>query len=297
MTRWSYLAAAAILVLVGNTSSFAQGNSHRNKDKGSPPSRNTLPPPTAIGRSTGATPFAWLDDASLMRPGGVWFGISLARWAGTDISEIDVPVVDVAIGLTPRLQIGASVPRVVGSSDSAGAAGGLGTTYFNAKIGVLNVEPLGFRMAIAPTLEVLSGSALEAAPDQRRMQWGLPASAEIERGSARVYASTGYFSRGVWFAGAGGGWQATPRLATSVSFSRAWSTTVSADPTVPSPNRNEVSAGAFYSLKSNLGVFGTVGHTIATDDADGAGMTVSIGISLMVQPAGERIVKARRRKV
>ena len=294
MTRWSYLAAAAILVLVGTTSSFAQGNSNRNKDKdkGSPPSRNTLPPPTAIGRSTGATPFAWLDDASLMTPGGVWFGISLARWAGTDVSEIDVPVVDVAIGLTPRLQIGASVPRVVGSSDPAGAAGGLGTTYFNAKIGVLNVEPLGFRMAIAPTLEVLSASALDAAPDQRRMQWGLPASAEIDRGSARVYASTGYFSRGVWFAGAGGGWQATPRLGASVSLSRAWSTTSSLDPTVPSPRRNEVSGGAFYSLKPTFGVFGSVGHTLATDDADGAGMTVSIGMSLIVPPR-VRIVKKR----
>ena len=203
------------------------------------------------------------------------------------------PVVDVAIGLTPRLQIGASVPRVVGSSDPAGAAGGLGTTYFNAKILVRDVESLGFKMAVAPTLEVLSASALAAAPHQRRMQWGLPASVEIDRGSARVYASTGYFSRGVWFAGAGGGWQATPRLAASVSFSRAWSTTLSADPTVPSPNRNEVSGGAFYSLKSTLGVFGSVGHTVATDDADGAGTTVSVGMSLMLQPGSARIVKRR----
>jgi hypothetical protein len=292
-TRWLYLAAAAILVLVMTTPSFGQGKSQQKKGKGSPPSRSTLPAPTAIGRSTGATPFAWLDDASLMTPGGVWLGVSVARWAGTDSSEIDVPVIDVAIGLTPRLQVGASVPRVVGSSDPAGAAGGLGTTYFNAKIRVLDVESVGFKIAVAPTIEVLNASALAAAPDQGRMQWGLPASAEIDRGSARVYASTGYFSRGVWFAGAGGGWQATPRLGVSVSFSRAWSTTLSADPTVPSPNRNEVSGGAFYSLKSNLGVFGSVGHTIATDDADGAGMTVSIGMSLMVPPPRARIVKKR----
>ena len=287
------LAAVAIFVLVGPPSSFAQGNSKKNKGKGSPPSRNTLPSPTAIGRSTGATPFAWLDDASLMTPGGVWLGVSLVRWAGTDSSEIDVPVVDVAIGLTPRLQIGASVPRVVGSSDPAGAAGGLGTTYFNAKILVRDVESIGLKLAVAPTLEVLNASALAAAPHERRMQWGLPASVEIDRGSARVYASTGYFSRGVLFAGAGGGWQATPRLAASVSFSRAWSTTLSADPTVPSPNRNEVSGGAFYSLRSTLGVFGSVGHTIATDDADGAGTTVSVGISLMLQPRSARIVKRR----
>jgi hypothetical protein len=68
---------------------------------------------------------------------------------------------------------------------------------------------------------------------------------------------------------------------------------VSADPTVASPNRNEVSGGAFYSLKSNLGVFGSVGHTIATEDADGAGMTGSIGMSLMIPPPHVRIVKKR----
>ena len=284
-------ALTAMLILAVTAPALAQGKSQQNKGKASPPGRSTLPSSIAIGRSTGTTPFAWMDDASLMTPGGVWLGLSLTRWAGTDASEVDVPVVDVAIGLTPRLQVGASVPRIAGDGDPTGAAGGLGTTYFNAKVGVLDVDKVGFKVTVAPTLEVLSVAAQAATPDRGRVQVGFPASAELDRGSTRLYASTGYFSRGVWFAGAGGAWQATPHLGVSVSFSRAWSTSSSEDLSVELPNRNEASGGASYSLTPKIGVFGSLGHTIATDDANGAGTTLSIGMSVTLPPGRARITK------
>jgi hypothetical protein len=280
-----------MLGLAMSTPLFAQGKSTQSHGHASPPSQSTLPPPTAIGRSTGATPFAWLDDATLIAPGGAWLGLSMTRWAGAGASEVEVPVVDVAVGLTPRVQVGASVPHVVGSADIAGASGGLGTTYFNTKVAAYTDRSRGLKVAVAPTLEVLSAGAQAAAPDQSRVQWGLPASAELDRGVMRLYASTGYFSRGVWYAGAGGGWRAPPRLGLSMAFSRAWATTSSTDPTAPSPNRTDVSGGASYSVLPNVGLFGSIGHTIATADADGAGMTLSVGMFFMSTPGGRRVAK------
>ena len=52
-------------------------------------------------------------------------------------------------------------------------------------------------------IEVLAAGAAQAlAPDEGRTQFGLPVSAEFTQGSTRVFASTGFFSHGVWFAGA-----------------------------------------------------------------------------------------------
>src|SRR5262249_40907903 len=42
--------------------------------------------------------------------------------------------------MTPRLQIGASVPRLA-ASDALGRPAALGTAFFNAKIGILNDTP------------------------------------------------------------------------------------------------------------------------------------------------------------
>jgi hypothetical protein len=82
-----------------------------------------------------ALPAAWLDDASLLTPSTAALTIGVTRWAGADLSEVDFPVVSAAIGLAPRFQIGASVPRVVGSADGTGPVGGIGTSYISGKIG------------------------------------------------------------------------------------------------------------------------------------------------------------------
>jgi len=149
--------ASVLFALAAAAAASAQGKSQQSHGHSSlPPSRSALPPPTAIGQAVGTVPFAWVDDANLLAPGGMWLGISMMRWAGSDVSEVDAPVVDVAAGITRRLQLGASVPHVVGSADQAAAAGGLGTTYLNTKIGVLTSGAL--KIAIAPTLEILGAA-------------------------------------------------------------------------------------------------------------------------------------------
>ena len=253
------------------------GNGHQSK----PPSSNTLPAPEAIAPSTaGAVPFAWIDDASVLPAGSAALTIMALRWQGTDVGEVDVPVLGVAAGLAPRLQIGASIPRVVGN-DTTGVIGGLGTSYVSAKFGVLTgQQPAGIKLAVAPTLQILGEGALQAlAPDESRTQFGLPVSMEVDHGAVRVFASTGFFSRGVWFAGGGVGARATPRVAVSAAVSRAWATSAI---NAPAGDRREVSGSVALQASPQMSVFGSVGRTVATTDQDGAGTTLTGGVMFLL---------------
>ena len=290
VSRISAMIASAALVLAvavpvraqGNSAGKGNGNGNGNANghKITPPSSSPLPNPVAgpAAATAGAPPLAWLDDASLLDPGSVSTTISVVRWSGTDLSEVNFPIFQAAVGLTPRVQIGASVPHIVGSADGTGAVGGVGTSYVSAKIAVLTGGS-GVKLAVSPLVEVLSASAAQAlAPDEGRTQFGVPVSVEVGSGPARVFASAGLFSRGVWFAGGGVSLQATPKVGASVSFTRSWSgdgaTSVSRD-------RQELSGGVSYLVRPEIAVYGALSQTIATADEDGAGTTVSGGVSIL----------------
>jgi len=49
-------------------------------------------------------------------------------------------------------------------------------------------------------------------------------------------------------------------------------------------DRNEVSGGLSYAVSPQVSVFGSVGHTIATLDQNGAGATVGAGVAFFVAP-------------
>jgi len=61
-------------------------------------------PSVTSSATTGATPFAWIDDASLLPSRRLSVSISTSFWHGTDLSEVDVPVVGVSLGVTDRVQ-------------------------------------------------------------------------------------------------------------------------------------------------------------------------------------------------
>jgi hypothetical protein len=207
--------------------------------------------------------------------------VSTMRWSGTDLSEVDVPIVDVSVGLAPRLQLGANVARVVGSADGTGAVGGVGTSYISGKIALLTGRS-GVKLAVSPMVEILGEGAVQAlAPGEGRMQFGLPVSTELSQGPARVFASAGFFSRGVWFAGGGAGLQATPRVGLSLSFSRSWAPD---DTTGISRQRRELSGGVSYIVKPQIGIYTALGQTIATTDDNGAGTTISGGVTFLLNP-------------
>jgi hypothetical protein len=253
-----------------------------------------------VGPGTGTTPLAAIMDASVLPTGYASVTMSALRWQGTDASEVDVPVVGVAVGVAPRLQIGASIPYTVGN-DTAGVAGGWGTTYLSAKIGLVQNHETGVKLAVSPTIQVLGAGVLSSlSAGESRVTWGLPVSVEVESGDARLFASGGYFSGGIGFAGGGLGVQASSRVMLSGSFSHAWSSATSttsitsATGTVTSlttdltNTRSEVSAGLSISVAPHVGVFGSVGHTIGTTDANGAGLTIVGGLSLLGGFSGSR---------
>jgi hypothetical protein len=282
--------ASALVAFAIALPAAAQGKSGQNHGKppaAPPPTTTTLPvaATTSLATTGGITvpiattpaaPFAWMDDANLMAPGTVWLGVSMVSWHGGGAGEVVVPVFDGSIGLTTRVQLGASVPRV---------AGDLGTTFFNAKIGIINDDVRGLKLAVGPTLEILSSASMQSGPaGQARTHWGFPVSAQVDRAVGRIYASSGYFSPGIWYVGAGFGRSVNDRAGVSLSFSRAWTSTASAIPNVVGPHRNDLSGGVSFDVTPNIAVFGSVGRTIRTAAENGAGTTVSFGMSLSAGP-------------
>ena len=281
--RFGSITASVIVTLAVSVSASAQGKSGKapgkvNKTSAPPPSTSAMSTPTApaTGAQSGAaSPFAWMDDASVIAPGTVWLGLSMVRWQGSGFGQTIAPVVDTAFGLTRRVQISASVPRV---------PGGLGTTFFSAKIAAVDDTDRGLKLALSPTLEVLSHNTMVAG--QSRAQWGLPISVQLDRESGRFYASSGYFSPGIWYAGAGFAKAVTDRTGLSLSYSHAWATSPTAAGATPvnTLRRNEISGGGSFDLNPNVSLFGSLGRTIGVAAQDGAGTTLSFGVSLTAGP-------------
>jgi hypothetical protein len=166
------------------------------------------------------------------------------------VSEVDAPIVDAAVGLTKRVQLSATIPHVVGSADGTGPVGGLGTSYFSAKVALLDDSDI--KLAATPLIEVLGEGAVQSLPaGESRYQVGLPVSIEVARGAVRMFAAMGYFMRGAWFGGGGAGFQPTPRMGASMSVSRSWA---KADVDGVHRDRSEISGGVFYFVNPQIAV-------------------------------------------
>jgi len=281
------LLIGSALVVASASTVFAKGG----KGKTAPPSSSPLPVASAPPPGIGATPIPWIDDANLMPAGAMSIDLSASHWSGDSIGETTLPVVNLAFGLAERLQLALSVPHIVGD-DANGVAGGIGTTFLSGKYSLFTNDR-GVKIAVAPTLEILgTGVVSSLGPDETRAQFGIPASLEIDGDGRRAYFSSGWFSRGVWFAGAGFGIQVRRRIGVSGSFSRSW-TSAPADGVVTSRDRAEFNGGVAFALAPHIGVFGSAGHTIATAPENGAGATVSAGVSFYIAPQ-RRPVSPRR---
>lgn len=268
----------------GNSGNAPGQNGGSGKNAAAPPSRNELAPVAAVDVpvAISATPIAWIDDASLLEPGTFAFSFSAVRWSGAGVSEVDVPIVNAAMGLAPRVQLSASVPRTLGSSDPSGASGGVGTSFFGAKVQLWSDSTRTVKFAAAPTLQLLGAAVAETlGPNESRTRWGLPASAEIDRGGLRLYGGGGYFSPSIWFVGAALAVQTTPKLTVNGGISKAWrGSPDGVDVALGDRDRKELTGGAAYVLASHVIAFGSVGRTFATLDENGAGTTLSGGVSI-----------------
>ena len=195
----------------------AQGKGRPKAPRGSSPTTTTPTSPSASSSTTptsttlAAVPIstyrqfgAWLDDASAAGPGEGYTSIGVGHWRMLGSTQTNLPMLGVGVGVTDRMQVGASVPFYRASYEG-GSASGMDDVYLSAKYTL--VDPTltlsEFGLAISPTMEVLSAGN----PDGR-VHFAVPVSVELRRQPFRVYGSAGLFTRGSFFSGAALEWSA-----------------------------------------------------------------------------------------
>jgi hypothetical protein len=273
----------------------AQGKNRGNAfghAKGAPSApSSTAASGSAAAAESGATPYpgtgvrnfgAWLDDASVMTPGNGSTSFSAGYWRMQSFSEIDAPSFDVAVGLTKRIQAGASVPVYHASAPGAPAVRGLGDLYLSSKIQLRDPaagKTPTFGLALIPLIQVLSAAP---SPDAGRIGWALPLAIEVQRTGWRAYGSTGYFSRGSLFASGAIEAAVADRIWVTGTLSQSHSTRndATADALGLSSNRSDVSAGATWAATDALALFGAMGRTLGRDDGTATRLFVSGGVSV-----------------
>jgi hypothetical protein len=269
----------------------AQGNS-QNKNKGrgvQPPAAAATSPVQPAG--AGIRNFgAWLDDSSIVAPRSGWAGFSIGYYKSTFGRQFDVPSADVGYGLTPRVQVGFSMPYYRASYGGATAAG-LGDAYVNAKVNFVDATKRSrhFGLAVIPVLEILSGM-----PDGTgRYSWGLPVSAEIQQGRVRLYGAGGYFSRGAVFGSGAVEWASARGYTVTGTLTDGYSlkTDLFSDALGLNRRRVDASASVSHALTSSIAAYGGVGRTLSRTDANSTRISVSGGVVMMFSspvPAGPR---------
>ena len=116
------------------------------------------------------------------------------------------------------------------------------------------------------------------------MHFGLPISAQIDRGRARLYGGAGYFTRGVWFTGGGVGTRLNDKVFVSGGFSRSWRRSDALDVPLSDRDRKEATGSGSYALTPQISVYGAIARTIATLEENGAGTSLVGGVSFFVAP-------------
>jgi hypothetical protein len=275
-------------VLSGASPALAQG-----RGKGLAKGRGQAPTPAVSAASAGAPVAtgirqfgAWLDDASLVEPGGGWAALSLSHFRSSGGRQTDFPIVDAAVGLAPRVQLGVTLPYYRLSFADGSTASGLGDVYLAAKVGLIDpaMTESGFGLAVTPLVEILANP--DPAGD-RDFHWGAPLSVEWRQAKCRLYGSSGWFSRGAFFASGAVELPLTSRVTATGALvhTRALNEDTNADAIGLSKTRTDLTGGVAYYLAPTLAVYGSVGRTISAQDANAASLMFSAGMSFMLGSA------------
>jgi hypothetical protein len=274
---WRLLAAAFLSVAATAAPAAAQGKSplHRTRDTPSA----TSSPATSEGQQLYSG--SWIDDASLVPAGSVFMSFSAAAWSASGLRQFDVPVINMAAGVAPRANIGASVPFYYASDATGASARGVGEVFLYTKI-LLREPPLlsdGVAIAIAPVVEITRDStATSGAATQT--SWAAPVSIELRHGQSRIYASGGYFSRGALFGSVGV--SATARRVTLLAqIADTYATSAQVSTTTPVNRREtDVGVGASVTLTPTSAMYVAVGRSYTGTPP--AATWVTGGIALML---------------
>ena len=197
---------------------------------------------------------------------------SASRWRGGRVRPHpdDGPRLDTAIGLTPRVQLARACLGWPAASDHV----------FQHQVAVY---------ATTADLRWRSDrhwrSHKSDAAGQRRVEWGVPVSAQIDRGSFGSTAAP-LFLAGDWVCGSGHRPVGERPHQYSTSFSHAWRRrrrhSWNCEPAQP---RRMSCRGASYDLKPNVAVFGSISRTLGVAAEEGAGTTLGFGLSWSVAPS------------
>ncbi|HYT75095.1 MAG TPA: hypothetical protein VEL79_10140, partial [Vicinamibacterales bacterium] len=250
----------------------AQGQSQSHRPPRTPRTPQTNKPKTTGTAGRTALPIAgivlasWLDDADTLEPGRLNLGVSIGRWTSLDGGETEGPAADVSVGVLNGVQLGASLPYYRASYSDGFNISGLGDSYFVAKLRLIDPGEHAIGVAVAPTLEVLSESAVsDTTLGLSRVNFAFPISVEIDRDATRVYATGAYFTRGA--TSLGGAVEHTLHervtLAGTVTYSHTTRTLTTTDLADLSPSRTDVSGGIYFKLSPSVTATGSLGRTIS----------------------------------
>ncbi len=268
----------------------AQGKGRPKAPRGSSPTTTTTS--TSSSTSSPTTPGAlasvpvstyrqfgaWLDDASAAARGAGYTSIGVGYWRMLASSQTNIPMLGVGLGVTDRMQVGASVPFYRASYEG-GSASGMDDVYLSAKYTL--VDPTltlsEFGLAISPTMEVLSSDNTDG-----RIHFAVPVSVELRRQPFRMYGSAGIFTRGSFFSGAAVEWSARSGMALTGALTQSYSLKDDAvlDSMGIGRQRMDVSLGIAYPMWTSAATFVSVGRSLTSIEEGGTSLALSGGISL-----------------
>jgi hypothetical protein len=223
---------------------------------------------------------AWLDDASALAPGEAWIALSVSKWDMPVATGADAPVIDLSLGISPRVQTSLTVPYFRMNDRAGGTFRGVGDLYVGTKVILRDASAHTVGVGIGPTLEILSAASVDGT-GLRRVNWILPLNLERRFDTGRVYGSAGYFSRGVLFASGAYEYPVTDRLALSAAITHAYATGDALSTEIGLGRRRvDLSGTAAYAVSPALAVFGSLGRTVWGFDADSTQLLASVGVSV-----------------
>jgi hypothetical protein len=223
---------------------------------------------------------SWLDDASMIDAGSAWTAISFAHTRSAGARQTDFPVADLSYGMSPRAQVGLSFPYYRMQFADGTAIDGVGDVYLTATFGLVSPDAKRNRLwglSVTPIIEVLE----EATPGASRFGLGLPVNAELRLGSARIYGSTGFFTRGAVFASGALEVPVHERVIVTGALSamRATNEDEVADALALPRSRTDLNVVAAYFLTPQMAVFGGTGRTLSNASTVGSSLQITAGIS------------------
>lgn len=262
------------------------------------PSPGTPSPVTGVDSASGAARFrsfgSWLDDASVLSPGEAWVTLSAQRWASPSFDGAGLPVADVAVGMTRRVQAFATLPVTRYGYPGEPRTHELGDIFAGVKV-VLR-EPDGSRigLSVTPALEI-AGSDAMVESGMPRVSLVLPLNVEVPHAGGRVYASGGFFTRGAWFAGAALERQLSDAFVATggLSFMGARGDRTLSDAYGLRHRRLDAFGALSWFASPALAIFGSAGRTLSSMDLDSTRYAFTLGASFSLHRPGARPPAAR----